>query len=108
MAIALEDMTPRAALIHLSAQIEQLKENLDTHHILKKIQDLRDYMELMDIKYDGLLKTVLIEFAYHREALTEILKGLGYEVDPIRGWEDNDWKEKNNGITSFCRQHSSR
>lgn len=99
-AIAIEDMTPRAALLFLSAQIEKLDaytlgQQLD--HLSKEIHDLKDYVELMDIKYDGLLKTVLIEFDNHRQGISLILKGLGYEVDPIRGWDVNTWKEETNG-----------
>jgi len=61
---------------------------------LEKMRDLSFKLDEMWNKYEPLLKAVLVEFDNHRKGISLILKGLGYPVDEIKGWDINDWEEE--------------
>lgn len=68
--------------------------------VLEEMKELSFKLDEMYNKYEPLLEAVLIEFANHRKGISYILKGLGYPVDEIRGWDVNNWDEKENGRNS--------
>lgn len=96
-------------MAEISEQLRQLYENnfkkipclndggCNFHkEILDEMKEMSFKLDEMANKYEPLLKTVLVEFDNHRRGISLILKGLGYPVDEIKGWDINTWEKKEN------------
>lgn len=63
---------------------------VNSTEVKNELEELQQKIESRDIIWDGLLKSIIVEFDDHRKGLTKMYEHHGINCDDLKGWDVNN------------------